>query len=351
MIRVLVVDDSVTVREHLIEVLEASEEFEVVGQAGDGRRAVELTAQLRPDVIALDMVMPDMTGVAATEHIMAHTPTPILVVSSSFNRGELFDTYSALAAGAVDVLEKPKAGDVDWEARFLSSLRVVSKIKVITHPRGRLGAFGRPRAATEHPTLPRIPDLTRPYEVCAIGASTGGPAALAAVLSAIGPKFPMPILMVLHIDAPFAATFADWLGHQCKLPVKLAQEGEHLDNLVGEVRLAPANVHLVVQSRRLHLTAAPPRNHCRPSVDVLFESLAHEVPRTAAALLTGMGRDGAQGLLSIRLAGGFTIAQDEATSVVYGMPREAVLIGAADHELPLPDIGPMLDGLRRARGT
>jgi two-component system chemotaxis response regulator CheB len=348
MIRVLVVDDSLTVRQRLIEILGTDPEFTVVGEAGDGRRAVELVAKLRPDVITLDIAMPDMTGLEATEHIMAHQPTPILVVSSSFNRGELFDTYGALAAGAVDVLEKPRPDDDEWEHRFLSTVRLVSKIKVITHPRGRLGSLGRTRPPSDK--LARHDPLLvpRPVDLVAIGASTGGPGALATVLGAIAPGFPLPILVILHIDAQFAGAFAEWLGQQTRLPVRLAQDGEPIERAAGEVRLAPADVHLAVQARRIRLVASAPRNHCRPSVDVLFESLAVEPSlRVVACVLTGMGRDGATGLLAIRRAGGYTVAQDEATSVIYGMPREAVLLGGVDRELPLTEIGPLLDGLRR----
>ena len=348
MIRVLVVDDSITVRQRLIEILGTDPEFIVVGEASDGRRAVELVAKLRPDVITLDIAMPDMTGLEATEHIMAHQPTPILVVSSSFNRGELFDTYGALAAGAVDVLEKPRPDDHEWERRFVSTVRLVSKIKVITHPRGRLGVFGRSREPSQK--VAKVDSLVapRPVDLVAIGASTGGPGALATVLGAIAPGFPLPILVILHIDAQFASAFAEWLGQQIKLPVRLAQDGEPIEQATGEVRLAPADVHLAVQARRIRLVASPPRNHCRPSVDVLFESLAVDASlRVAACVLTGMGRDGAMGLLAIRRAGGYTIAQDEASSVIYGMPREAVLLGGVDRELPLGEIGPLLDGLRR----
>jgi two-component system, chemotaxis family, protein-glutamate methylesterase/glutaminase len=347
-IRVLVVDDSITVRQRLIEILGTDPDFVVVGEASDGRRAVELVAKLRPDVITLDIAMPDMTGLEATEHIMAHQPTPILVVSSSFNRGELFDTYGALAAGAVDVLEKPRPDDHEWERRFLSTVRLVSKIKVITHPRARLGSLGRTRDPSQKVATFDPQSVPRPVDLVAIGASTGGPGALATVLGAIAPGFPLPILVILHIDAQFAGAFAEWLGQQIKLPVRLAQDGEAIEHAAGEVRLAPADVHLAVQARRIRLLASPPRNHCRPSVDVLFESLAVEASlRVAACVLTGMGRDGASGLLAIRRAGGYTVAQDEASSVIYGMPREAVLLGGVDRELPLADIGPLLDGLRR----
>jgi two-component system chemotaxis response regulator CheB len=351
-IRVLVVDDSPTVRNRLVEILRADPEFEVVGEAGDGRRAVELAVKLRPDVITLDMVLPGMNGLAATEQIMAHAPTPILVVSASFNRGELFDTYEALAAGAVDVLDKLGAGGTDaddeaWVARFRAAVRMVSKIKVITHPRGRLQGLARPPAgALAGTTGDRRPELV------AIGASTGGPAALCDVLGAIPTSFPLPIVIVLHIGAMFAAGFADWLGRQTQRTVTFAADGDVLDAAVGRVLLAPPDRHVVIRSHRVQLSTAPARHHCKPSVDVLFESLALDYgARAAGCLLTGMGRDGATGLFEMRRAGAFTIAQDEATSVVYGMPREAALCGAAERVLPLPEIGPMIASLAaRAAG-
>jgi len=343
-IRVLVVDDSLTVRQHLIEVISRDPELEVVGQAADGRRAVELAATLRPDVITLDLVMPDMTGVAATEQIMAHSPTPILVVSSSFNRGELFDTYAALSAGAVDVLDKSAVDDPQWDARFLSALRMVARIKVITHPRGRLGALGRVGKPTSPPPPAPAPDL-RAVEVIAIGASTGGPAALCQVLGSIGAPFPLPILLILHIDARFATAFGDWLAGQTKHVVRVADDGVAV--APGQVLLGPPGHHMTVVNRRVRLTSTPPRHHCRPSIDVLFESVAAEYGAgAAAAILTGMGRDGAAGLLAIRRAGGLTFGQNEATCIIYGMPREAMVCGAVERELPLGQIGPALDVLR-----
>jgi len=344
MIRVLVVDDSLTVRARIVEILSGDPELEVVGEAADGRRAIELCAQLRPDVVTLDMAMPDMTGVLATEHIMAHHPTPILIVSSSYNRGELFDTYAALAAGAVDVLDKPGVDEVGWESRLRDAVRLVSRIKVITHPRARLGMRARPRQGAGSEAQPRE------LAAIALGASTGGPGALAAVLSGIVPRCAVPILAILHIDAPFAAAFAEWLAGQCGHPVRLAQGGERLADNAGNVLVAPSGRHMVVQHGRLRLVDDPPRNHCRPSIDVLFESLATELGvRVAAALLTGMGRDGARGLLAIRGAGGVTFAQDEATSTVYGMPREAVAIGAAERVLPIGELGGAIEQLLRGK--
>jgi two-component system chemotaxis response regulator CheB len=348
-IRVLLVEDSLTIRRHLGDVIAADPDLEVVGEAENGQRAIELCQALRPDAITLDMMLPVLTGLAVTEHIMAHFPTPILIVSSSFNRGDLFKTYDALAAGAVDVLEKPRGDESDreWEQRFCAALKLVSRIKVITHPRARLGEFGR-RPQAPSPAHVRAPSLARrEYRVVALGASTGGPSALVTILRALPPGFPIPIVAVLHLDAPFGNAFADWLDAQVSPRVAYPREGESVDSFAGAVAMAPSGCHLTVRAGRFHLTAEPPRLSCRPSVDVLFESIASGYGSSATAcLLTGMGRDGAAGLLEIRRAGGFTMAQDEATSVVYGMPREAMLLGAAEQVLPLEAIGRALAALR-----
>jgi two-component system chemotaxis response regulator CheB len=272
---------------------------------------------------------------------MAHCPTPILVVSSSFNRGEIFATYDALAAGAVEVIEKPIGTEAPgvWEHQFLATLRIVSRVSVITHPRARLSGMTRDRS--HYPPAQRRPALElAPIELVGVGASTGGPNALVQVLASLPKSFTLPVLAVLHIGAPFEVAFAEWLSSQIGRAVLHPRGGEALRSMRGRVALAPANSHLIVQRGRLVLSAAPERHSCRPSIDVLFESLAAECgPAAAGCLLTGMGRDGALGLLALKRAGAPTIAQDEATSVVYGMPREAALLGAADQILPLGEIG------------
>lgn len=351
-IRVLVIDDSLTVRRRLCEVLASDPEIEVVGDAGDGKSAIELCAELRPHVISLDMMLPVMTGLAATEHIMAYFPTPILVVSASTNRGELFETYQALAAGAVDVLEKPRGDEPDgrWEKNFIAALKMVSRIKVITHPRGRLGAsIADPRSVAARMT-PATAASRASSRLLVIGASTGGPSALLAILRSLPPELALPMLVVLHLPEAFSRAFADWLGGLVPFAVSFARDGEPIPP-AGHVVLAPPGKHLEAVAGHLRLTSGPERHSCRPSVDVLFESVARErAPTSIACLLTGMGRDGAEGLLSIKRAGGTTIAQDEASSVVYGMPRAAALLGAADHVLPLDAIAPALTRLASGLG-
>lgn len=344
-IRVLVVEDSLTVRKHLVEVLRSHPDFEVVGEAEDGKGAIECCQRLRPDVVTLDMMLPGLSGLAATETIMAYCPTPIVIVSASTNRGELFKTYDALAAGAVEVIEKPRADDYDvaWQGQFLALVRQVARVKVITHPRARLRALRRAAPAT----VPMADEAKGAYRCVAIGVSTGGPQALAELLGALPAGFPLPLLVVMHIAKAFGSAFTEWLAGQLPLPVSLAEHDVPLPEPGRPgVFLAPPDYHLFVEGGRLRLNRGPEVHSCRPSVDVLFESVAQTLgPGAVGVLMTGMGRDGARGLLAIRNRGGMTIAQDEATSVVFGMPREAILLGAATHVLPLPAIAPALVSL------
>jgi two-component system chemotaxis response regulator CheB len=344
-IRVLVAEDSPTVRNYLVGVISRLSEFEVIGEAENGKQAIELCESLRPDVIAMDIVMPILSGLSATEYIMAYCPTPILIVSASVNRREAMRTYDALGAGAVDVLEKKLENEdqKSWEARLISSLRVVSKVKVVTRPRGRI----------HHPVRGPYDDSTRvvrsgtpkgDIRLIAVGASTGGPAAVAEVLRALPSNFPVPLLLVIHISDLFAASLVDWLNTISPIPVSFAQDGVAIP-AIGQpsVIFAPAGAHLHVRKGKFHLDGGPERNYCRPSVDVLFESVAAEFGSHAIfCLLTGMGKDGAAGLLAARQAGGLTMAQDQESSTVFGMPGEAVKLDAANYVVPLSEIGPFL---------
>jgi two-component system chemotaxis response regulator CheB len=335
----------------VVGVLSAAPGLTVVGEAADGKAAIELCQSLRPDVVTMDMMLPVMSGMAATEYIMAYCPTPIVIVSASTNRGELFKTYDALAAGAVDVLDKPSGMEADeaWERRLVDTVRIVARIRVITHPRGRLGRFGQP------PSSPRAePSKAARAErrVVAIGASTGGPGAVLTLLRALPADFSLPVLLVLHISERFGLALAEWLDAQISLRVRYAQDGEPLPAPGGPcVLMARPGKHLELVGNTVRLGAGPERHFCRPSVDVLFESLAREMgPVTIACLLTGMGRDGASGLLAIKERGGLTLVQDEASSVVFGMPGEAVRLGAATQVLPIVDIGGVVAQAARGGG-
>jgi two-component system, chemotaxis family, protein-glutamate methylesterase/glutaminase len=388
-IKVLVVEDSARLRARIVRALESDASVVVVGQASDGRAAIDLCLKLRPDVITMDVVLPVLTGLAATQKLMQICPTPILIISAAIDPGELVNTVSALAAGAVDVMEKPRNGTVDdgaWDRRLLSTVKLVARIHVITHlHRGTDRSAERiadpaPQQHTTSPTPPpprlsqarsslvqspmsprarpeaapdaEVPEIRREsggFEVVAIGASTGGPAAVATVLSALPEGFVLPVLLVLHVSDSFGPAIASWLKAVSSRRVRLADHGEPLSTVGEEVIMAPPGQHLALRGGLITLNREPERHSCRPSVDVLFDSLALEVgPQVAACLLTGMGRDGATGLLAVHRSGGLTIAQDEATSVVFGMPGEAVRLGAAQHVLPVERIGPLLGRLTRS---
>jgi two-component system chemotaxis response regulator CheB len=355
-IRVLVVEDSLTARKRLTSALAADPGCEVVGEATRGDDAIRLCGALRPDVMTLDMILSgDVSGLDVTEHVMAYFPTPILVVSASVNRGEVFTTFDALAAGAVEVLEKPCGTEDpdDWDRTFRAAVKLVARIKVITHPRRRLRAADRTRMSPPPPQRPifnpRRPTTTGVgrHELIAVGGSTGGPGAVAQILRGLPRAVGLPILLVIHVGPTFGLGLAEWLAGVAPMPVTDAVDGEPLPRPgTARVIVAPPERHLVVEGDRLRLSVGPERNACRPSVDVLFESVARALgPRAIGCLLTGMGRDGAEGLLAMKKAGATTIAQDESTSVVFGMPHEAIRLGAADHVLPLGDIGSSLNAL------
>jgi two-component system chemotaxis response regulator CheB len=345
-IRVLVVEDSPTTAELLVRLLEADGCFEVVGTAADGEQAVSLTARLRPHVITMDIHMPRLDGVAATRRIMAETPTPIVIVSASVQEKTVGLAFEAVQAGAVSVLDKPPGpGHPRHTAavsELLTTVRLMADVKVVR--RAADPALEGRDVARPLPPRPLLASGARPLAV-GIAASTGGPHAIQTLLQGLRGDFVVPVLVVQHISRGFAAGMAAWLSSTCALSVKLAEHGE--TPMGGAVYLAPEDRHLVVTRRgTLVLSAAPPVQGFRPSANVLFESLADCYGAQAiGVVLTGMGEDGVAGLRMLHLAGAPVIAQDEATSVVYGMPGAAVASAAVDHVLPLPDIGPALRGL------
>ncbi len=342
-LRVLIVDDSLTVRRRLADAFAFEPTCEVVGEAMDGQQAFEQCQRLRPDVVTMDLMMPKVDGLRATELIMAHCPTPIVVLSAAENRTEGLRTLDALAAGAVDAVDKPSGLlDAKWMETLVSRVRVAARVRVITHVRARLHL--------DVNAPPRVAPLAVPPRLLAMGASTGGPAAVRYILRSLPADFPLPVLLVLHITENFDTAMVEWLEAQSGLKVRNAVDGEPLP-MPGRVsvRMAPGNRHLVVKGGRLRVVEGPERHSCRPSVDELFESVARELGGAAiGCLLTGMGRDGAEGLAALKRAGAATVVEDESTCVVFGMPREAIRLGAAQHVVGLPDIPPLLTALARS---
>lgn len=350
-IRVLVAEDSVTVRKRLVQTLATDPGLEVIAEASDGRSATELCQRLHADVVTMDVMMPVMDGVTATEYIMANCPTPILMVSASSNRGHALQTFDALAAGAIDVLDKPSgmAPTEVWERELVAAVKMVSRIKPIR--RSSVNRRSRvPRAAVR---IPEFISSTSEAVIVAIGASIGGPSAMAKILAQIPDRFPLSILVVIHIAPEFSDGLVQWITKLSDLNVRVAIDGEQMPRRgLGEIIMAPPDRHLTVGQGRLRVTNAPPRHRCRPSIDELFESVARECGgRAIACLLTGMGKDGAAGLLAVRQRGGQTIAQDEPSSTVFGMPREAIALDAAQVVAPLTDIaGTLCQMARRGSG-
>jgi two-component system, chemotaxis family, protein-glutamate methylesterase/glutaminase len=333
-IRVLLVDDSASVRAVLRRFFAKTADLQVVGEAEDGAQAVEAVLAVEPHVVVMDLQMPVMDGYDAIERIMALRPTPIVVLSSRANRNQMQTAFEAMRRGALEVLPKPE-DTPSWQHLAESlpgTVRAVAQARAQPLAR-RPPPAGPARAAARavaDPIAHRVP-----LRYVAIGASTGGPAVIRELLLEIPAEAPVSLLIVQHIAAGFEVGFADWLNKEFPHDVRLAKDGER--PRPGAVRLAPGGAHLLLEADgALRLDAGTParRGH-RPSVDELFLSCAQSCPRqVAGVILTGMGADGAEGLLALRRAGGLTLAQDEASSVVFGMPRVALERGATDVALP-----------------
>jgi two-component system, chemotaxis family, protein-glutamate methylesterase/glutaminase len=345
-IKVLIVDDSALVRTMISKILESDPEFEVVGVAADPYQARELIKQLNPDVLTLDIEMPKMDGLTFLRHLMRLRPMPVLMVSSLTQRNADI-TMEALAAGAVDFVPKPSAGVAGGFEELADEL--VSKLKVVA--RARVSQHGGAPSASSaaHDKSPR--QFRTTDRLIAFGASTGGTEAIAELLERFPPDAPA-VVIVQHIPEVFSQRFAERLNGSSSLVVSEAKDGDPV--LLGHAYVAPGNQHLrVVRSGARYfcrVTRDDRVNRHRPSVDVLFDSVAREAGSSAVGvILTGMGDDGANGLLAMRQAGSPTIAQDAKSSVVWGMPGEAVRRGAVDEVLPLDRIAER--ALQLARGS
>jgi len=331
MVRVLVVDDSPTVRELLVRMLQSDAGIHVVGVARDGQEAVALAAQLRPDVITMDIRMPRLDGFQATKRIMQNTPTPIVVVSASVTSEELKITFNAIRAGALTVVEKPSgpAGPA-YEAirdQLVTTVKLMAGVKVI-----RRWATGMLRS---HIPMPHRTSADVRTAIVAIAASTGGPGALYQVLREIPADFPVPMLIVQHIARGFGQGMVDWLRGATRLQVETAQTGDTPQ--VGRILVSPDDSHLGIgaDGRVLLRPQAHARELC-PSADILFESVARVFGQKAlGVIMTGMGRDGVEGLKRLKAAGGRVLAQDERSCVVFGMPKEAITAGVVDQVVSL----------------
>lgn len=341
MIRVLLVDDSPLVLHVLQRLLSRSPEIQVVGTAANGKEALDLLPDLNPDVICTDLHMPVMNGLEFTREVMAKYPRPILVVSVSVEAGSP-NVFRLLDAGAVDVFPKPRAThDTDFDEiadELASRIRILAGVRVIRR------SNRTESAAVASPTI--IPSRPKsPPRIVVIGASTGGPQALRDILSRLPAAFPLPVVCVQHIGGSFLSGLVDWLADACRLTVRKAVHGETPQ--AGVVYFAPEDTHLEWDSGgRFLLAMTPPVDGHLPSITVTMQAAARCFGSSAVGvLLTGMGRDGADGMASIAAARGITLAQDESSSVVYGMPKEAVAQGAVQHILPLEQIAPALESL------
>jgi two-component system chemotaxis response regulator CheB len=333
-IRVVIADDSLVAREMLATILSSDPGIEVVGTATNGEEAVDMVARLRPDLVTMDVHMPKMDGLQATEQIMAFTPTPILVVSSSVYGEGMGRAFDALAIGALEVIKKPEPKD--WAALeaigkdIIRRVKILSRVRVITHIRGRRAQHYRPVTPAQHPVVSGM-------QILAIGSSTGGPSALLSILGRLPQEFPLPIVIAQHIAEGFVPGLASWLDAGSKVSVVPAAEGAALSP--GVAYMAATGSNMEVEGMTIRFTKPQPGQLYIPSADTLFDSVARSYgPHAIGVLLTGMGADGALGLKKLLELGAPTIAQDEATSTVWGMPKAAIDLGAARAVLPVHEI-------------
>ncbi len=336
-LRVVIVNDSKTMRASLRAALAVASDFIVVAEAADGLEAVEVVARTHPSVVLMDVVMPHSDGYAATRAIMARVPTPIVMVSAVVDPRDSAVVFETLEAGALCIAEAPPApSDPEYRFRCGSLVQLVRAMAAIDVTRSRRGRDVAPLPP------PRAVRSSTNISVIGIAASTGGPGALATILTALPRDVMPPILIVQHIAAGFAESFALWLTERTHHPVEVARHGTPVE--CGRAYVAPDDRHLGLTSDlRIDLTSEAPIGRQRPAADALFRSLARfSGPRALGVVLTGMADDGADGAVALRRAGGVIAAQDEATSVIYGMPKAALERGGVDDVLALGEIAAWL---------
>jgi two-component system, chemotaxis family, protein-glutamate methylesterase/glutaminase len=359
-IRVLVVDDSSVQRQMLVALISADTELEVVGTAESGEHAISQASALMPDVITMDLRMAGMDGLSASQIITARFPIPILLVTASVSRDDQRLVARAFSAGILAIVAKPSLHATENHDEFRRMVKGVSRVKLVRRRTPAVPAAKTPRPPpvpvvlpVEQRRKPRqslavMPAHVKRLEIIGIASSTGGPQVLETILTRLPEDFPIPVLVVQHIASGFASSLADWLRPLCQVPVRLVEPGQP----VGTGVWIADRKHLTVRDGKFGVSLEPPvGGHC-PSGTVLFQSLAAEFgPAALGVILTGMGADGAAGLQALHEAGGVTIAQNEESSVIHGMPGAAISLGAADFTLPPLEITrAILEFTRRGRG-
>jgi len=348
-IGVVIIDDSPTVRSLLASIL-AEAGMNVLATGNNGEDAIRLVKDKQPDVVTMDIRMPNMDGLEATRRIMREYPTPIVIVTGSLKYQDVDSTFQAMRAGALAVVNKPGMADPQTCEKVVQTVRNMAGVHVIHHW-GKAQVTPRKASPETEASIKRYLDVSRceSLQVIGIASSTGGPSALATVLGELPADYPLPILVVQHVSLGFASGLAEWLGTVTKMQVDVATHGDKLKS--GTITFAPDDYHLQVnQYGEIELSRSPSYKGLRPSANPLFESLArHYGKKSLGIILTGMGDDGASGMDALHCAGGLTIAQDKDSCVVYGMPHEAVIRNAIDAQMNLDEIALFLKKLGEAK--